>query len=130
MSSKGTALGLTLVITLSPIFNVVPVQAQQRLTTAAQQKNVIGAIALDPDDIGGVVRSSKGPEAGVWVIAETKDLATKFARIVVTDDQGRYVKGRALWTTYASIAPWTYEGGKGTTSKVVKLQLRPDALAK
>ena len=32
-----------------------------------------------------------GPEAGVWVIAETTDLPTKFAKIVVTDDQGRYV---------------------------------------
>ena len=43
------------------------------------------------DDIGGVVRGPSGPEAGVWVIAETTDLPTKFARIVVTDDQGRYV---------------------------------------
>src|SRR5690242_15602920 len=49
------------------------------------------AIALDRDDIGGVVTSSKGPEAGVWVIAETKETPTKFAHIVVTDDQGRYV---------------------------------------
>ena len=49
------------------------------------------AVAIDADDIGGVVTSAKGPEAGVWVIAETTDLPTKFARIVVTDDQGRYV---------------------------------------
>jgi hypothetical protein len=42
-------------------------------------------------EIGGVVTSSKGPEAGVWVVAETTDLPTKFARIVVTDDQGRYL---------------------------------------
>ena len=49
------------------------------------------AIAIDGDDIGGVVRGSYGPEAGVWVIAETIELPTKFARIVVTDDQGRYV---------------------------------------
>src|SRR6476620_1690059 len=40
--------------------------------------------------IGGVVRSSNGPEAGVWVIAETKDLPTNFIKIVVTDDQGRF----------------------------------------
>src|SRR5262252_2143814 len=49
------------------------------------------AIAIDSDDIGGVVTGPGGPEAGVWVIAETNDLATKFARVVVTDDQGRYV---------------------------------------
>jgi hypothetical protein len=41
--------------------------------------------------IQGTVRSSTGPEAGVWVIAETKDLPTNFIKIVVTDDQGRYV---------------------------------------
>ena len=48
-------------------------------------------VATDDDDIGGVVTSSKGPEAGVWVIAETTELPTKFARIVVTDDRGRYL---------------------------------------
>ncbi|HSK30673.1 MAG TPA: carboxypeptidase-like regulatory domain-containing protein, partial [Candidatus Limnocylindria bacterium] len=48
-------------------------------------------VQIDNDDIGGVVRSSKGPEAGVWVIAETTDLPTRFTRAVVTDDQGRYV---------------------------------------
>src|SRR5438132_1600 len=42
-------------------------------------------------DIAGVVTSSKGLEAGVWVIAETTELPTKFVRIVVTDDQGRYL---------------------------------------
>src|SRR5262249_7582109 len=41
--------------------------------------------------ISGVVTSSKGPESGVWVIAETTDLPTKFVRIVVTDDRGRYL---------------------------------------
>jgi streptogramin lyase len=49
------------------------------------------AVAIDNDDIGGVVTGASGPEAGVWVIAETTDLPTKFAKIVVTDDQGRYV---------------------------------------
>ncbi|MFL2546491.1 MAG: carboxypeptidase-like regulatory domain-containing protein [Candidatus Rariloculaceae bacterium] len=50
-----------------------------------------GAIQLDADDIGGVVTSANGPEAGVWVIAETDDFDTFFVRIVVTDDDGRYV---------------------------------------
>ena len=50
-----------------------------------------GAVAIDSNDIGGVVTSDKGPEAGVWVIAETTDLPTRFIRTVVTDDQGRYV---------------------------------------
>ena len=49
------------------------------------------AVPIDGDDLGGVVTGPKGPEAGVWVIAETTDLPTKFAKIVVTDEQGRYV---------------------------------------
>ena len=49
------------------------------------------AVRIDNDDIGGVVTGPRGPEAGVWVIAETNDLPTKFSRTVVTDDQGRYL---------------------------------------
>src|SRR5216683_6168756 len=49
------------------------------------------AVEIDKDDIGGVVSGPNGPEAGVWVIAETSELPTKYAKIVVTDDQGRYV---------------------------------------
>jgi hypothetical protein len=50
-----------------------------------------GAPRIDRDDIAGVVTGARGPEAGVWVIAETSDLPTKFAKIVVTDDRGRYL---------------------------------------
>src|SRR6187200_1274538 len=49
------------------------------------------AVSVDADDLGGLVSGSKGPEAGVWVIAETTDLPTKFAKIAVTDDRGRYL---------------------------------------
>ena len=49
------------------------------------------SVAIDNDDIGGVVTGPRGPEAGVWVIAETKELPTTLRRIVVTDDQGRYL---------------------------------------
>jgi hypothetical protein len=68
-----------------------PVGLAILLVTALTAHQSPGAIALDSDDIGGVVTSVKGPEAGVWVIAETKDLPTGFRKIVVTDDQGRYV---------------------------------------
>jgi hypothetical protein len=50
-----------------------------------------GGVAVGADDIGGTVTSAKGPEAGVWVIAETTELPTKFIKIVVTDDRGRYM---------------------------------------
>jgi hypothetical protein len=48
-------------------------------------------VDISSHDIGGQVTGDKGPEAGVWVIAETKDLPTRYAKVVVTDDQGRYV---------------------------------------
>ena len=51
----------------------------------------LGAFQATDDDLGGVVTSSRGPEAGVWVIAETTDLQTRFVKTVVTDDQGRYL---------------------------------------
>ncbi len=47
--------------------------------------------AIGETDIGGVVSGPHGPEAGVWVIAESVELPTHFTKIVVTDDQGRYV---------------------------------------
>src|SRR5438477_11678740 len=49
------------------------------------------AIGASAAEIRGVVTGPKGPEAGVWVIAETTDLPTKFAKVVVTDDRGRYL---------------------------------------
>ncbi|MGH9786867.1 MAG: carboxypeptidase-like regulatory domain-containing protein, partial [Terriglobia bacterium] len=61
------------------------------LTEVSAQQPGNGAVRVDNDDIGGVVTSRSGPEAGVWVVAETTDLPTKLARIVVTDDQGRYL---------------------------------------
>src|SRR5262249_62298406 len=48
-------------------------------------------VEIDADDIGGVVNGKNGPEAGVWVIAQTTELGTRFAKMVVTDDRGRYV---------------------------------------
>src|SRR6266566_266429 len=64
------------------VFSLIGVQSQN--TPQA-------TVAIDPDDIGGVVTSSRGPEAGVWVIAETRDTPTRLVKSVVTDDQGRYL---------------------------------------
>jgi hypothetical protein len=57
-------------------------------TSHAQQA---GSVAVDGDDIGGVVTGPSGPEAGVWVIAETRDLPVRYIKAVVTDDRGRFV---------------------------------------
>jgi hypothetical protein len=68
---------------------VAPFFAASPVGFTAQQN--INGVRIDDDDIGGVVTSANGPEAGVWVIAETTELPTRYAKIVVTDDQGRYV---------------------------------------
>jgi hypothetical protein len=69
-----TALGLSVLMT----------------TTSASQAGA-ATVAIDADDIGGIVTGARGPEAGVWVIAETTDLPTKYSKTVVTDAAGRYV---------------------------------------
>ena len=61
------------------------------LTSGAAAQQPTAAVTVDADDLGGVVSGPKGPEAGVWVIAETSDLPTKFVKIVVTDDRGRFL---------------------------------------
>src|SRR5689334_21504861 len=61
---------------------------------------LVGALALGApakaqqtpgNVIEGTVTSKSGAEAGGWVIAETTELPTRFIKIVVTDDRGRYV---------------------------------------
>src|ERR1700690_2328772 len=73
-------------------------EARQEGGRAARQ--IAEQVAIDPDDIGGIVTSSKGPEAGVWVIAETTELPTKFRKIVVTDERGRYLLPQLPKATY------------------------------
>src|SRR5439155_2125950 len=60
-------------------------------THLSAQQTPTAAITVGDSPLGGVVTSRNGPEAGVWVIAETTDLPTRFVKIVVTDAQGRYV---------------------------------------
>src|ERR1700693_916852 len=58
---------------------------------AGGQQPPTQTVTIDQHAIGGVVTGAQKPEAGVWVIAETNSLPTKFVKIVVTDDRGRYV---------------------------------------
>src|SRR5215510_10862847 len=64
------------------------------------QQSADPAIRIGAGDLGGTVTSANGPEAGVWVIAETTDLPTRFIKIVVTDDRGRYVIPELPKATY------------------------------
>lgn len=60
-------------------------------SVSAQEATQPAPVEIGAHDIGGIVKSANGPEAGVWVIAETRDLGTRFAKIVVTDDLGRFI---------------------------------------
>src|SRR5712691_4327891 len=83
MRTRGFALGMVAVC-----IALFLAAGQARLSA---QQVTDPAIRIGARDLGGVVTSANGPEAGVWVIAETTDLPTKFAKIVVTDDRGRYL---------------------------------------
>ena len=93
------------------------------LCCAALAGGVLAAprVRLDADDIEGTVTGPNGPEAGVWVIAETHDLPTTFARIVVTDDRGRYLVPDLPRARYA-----VWVRGYGLVDSP-KLQARPGA---
>ena len=69
----------------------IAILASGILAVSYAQQPRADAVAIDDDDIGGVVTGPGGPEAGVWVIAETRDLPVRFIKSVVTDDRGRYV---------------------------------------
>ncbi|MBI4527806.1 MAG: carboxypeptidase regulatory-like domain-containing protein [Deltaproteobacteria bacterium] len=116
------------------LFAVYPIRLSGlALSEAEGQQKSAAAVSIDKDDIGGVVSSTKGPEAGVWVIAETTDLPTRFAKMVVTDDQGRYVIPDLPKATYRI---WARGYGlvdspkvKATPGKIVNLKavLAPNA---
>src|SRR5574341_2085760 len=76
---------------LHSVMSAVAVAALLAISADRLSSQQSATVQIDNDDIGGIVTSAKGPEAGVWVIAETTDLPAKFVRTVVTDDQGRYV---------------------------------------
>src|SRR3989441_1762898 len=74
---------------IAAIVIAVSLTAYQAPLSAQQSGG--SALRVGANDLGGTVASRNGPEAGVWVIAETNDLPTKFAKVVVTDDRGRYL---------------------------------------
>src|SRR5205814_1060293 len=102
------------------VFSLIGVQSQN--TPQA-------TVAIDPDVIGGVVTSSRGPVAGVWVIAETRDARTRLIKSVVTDERGRYRMREipeALGTFPNSAAAWerriqSGQAGNGMNSRFTQV---------
>ena len=78
------------------LFVAMPSHAQQATAKKAGKSHYVSP----PGYISGTVTSDKGPEAGVWVIAETKDFQTPMIKIVVTGDGGKYVLPELPAATY------------------------------
>jgi hypothetical protein len=88
-TEKNGTMGIKSIVNLSVAAIAIATFLAASSVQLSSQQSV--TVQIDNDDIGGVVTSAKGPEAGVWVIAETTELPTRFARMVVTDEGGRYV---------------------------------------
>ena len=76
---------------LLPLVLLIGVVVWDRGAERLQAAQGVQDVPVDANSISGVVRNGGEPEAGVWVIAETKSLPTLFRRTVVTDDQGRFL---------------------------------------
>ena len=77
--------------TLGAVLAALGMAAIPPVFSAIAEAQRAGEITIDAGDIAGVVSGPNGPEAGVWVIAETTELSTKYAKMVVTDDEGRFL---------------------------------------
>ena len=89
----------------------------RRSPQRARRQASAEAVRIDADDIGGVVTGPKGPEAGVWVIAETTELPTRFVRIVVTDDRGQVRASRSAEGQLQRLGPRLRPGGFAEDAK-------------
>lgn len=106
--------------------------AMAAMPAAAQD----AAVSIGATDIGGVVSGPHGPEAGVWVIAETTDLPTRMTRTVVTDDQGRYLipdlpaASYVVWARgYGLVDSAKATSGPGKTVNITAVPAPSDAAA-
>ena len=72
------------------------------------------------------------PETGEWVVLRVPYPMAFYSRGLDgrIDDPDAGWKGRGLWANYGTNYVWHTEGGKGTKSKMVHFQIRPDPLAR
>jgi hypothetical protein len=104
------------------------------ISTSSDRPSSAAVLAAE-NDISGVVTGPNGPEAGVWVIAETTELPTKFVKIVVTDDRGRYVipelpkASYSVWVRGYGLVDSPKQTGKPGTTMNLKAVAAPNAQA-
>jgi len=100
--------------------------------TWVDQFNTLGLGTNIPINTGNASEGLLALKDGQWVVLRVPyplGFFTKWMDGRIDDPNGGW-KGRGIWTTISTRAPFHMETGKGTTSKVMKFQLRPDPLAK
>ena len=108
-----------------------PGSAEASYYTWVDQFGVLGLGPNLPIDTGNGSEGLLVLKDGKWVVLRVPyplGFYTKWMDGRIDDDRAGW-KGRGLWATVSTRAPFHMEGGKGTTSKVLKFQLRPDPLA-
>jgi hypothetical protein len=100
--------------------------------TWVDQFDILGLGENVPINTGNESQGLLALKDGEWVIMRVPyplGFYTKWmdGRI---DDPNAGWKGRGIWATWSTRAPFHAETGKGTSSKVVKFQLRTDPLGK
>jgi hypothetical protein len=100
--------------------------------TWVDQFDTSGLGANTPINTGNAAEGLLALKDGKWVVMRVPyplGFYTKWVDGRIDDPKGGW-KGRGLWATVSTRAPFHMETGKGTTSKVLKIQVRPDALAR
>ncbi len=100
--------------------------------TWVDQFDTSGLGANTPIDTGNASEGLLALKDGKWVVLRVPyptGFYTKWMDGRIDDPKGGW-KGRGLWTTISTRAPFHMETGKGTTSKVIKFQMRPDPMSK
>jgi hypothetical protein len=100
--------------------------------TWIDQFDTFGLGANTPINTGNESEALLALKDGQWVILRVpypNGFYTKWMDGRIDDPNGGW-KGRGLWATVSTRAPFHMEGGKGTTSKVMHFQMRPNPLAR
>jgi hypothetical protein len=106
--------------------------AESSYYTWVDQFDTLGLGANVPINTGNESEGLLVLKDGAWIVLRVPyplGFYTKWLDGRIDDPSGGW-KGRGLWSTVSTRAPFHMETGAGTTSKVVRFQLRPDPLAK
>ena len=111
---------------------VGPGSAESSYYTWVDQFDTLGLGANTPIDTGNESEGLLVLKDGKWVVLRVPYPVGYYTKWMDgrIDDPKTGWKGRGLYSTVSTRAPFHMETGKGTQSKVIRFQMRPDPLAK